>query len=160
MKVFGTILITQFIHWCNSISSKEMMSSPTPCQWNKKQVLSTCKAEETFCLPFSAHAFFPIERTSPTLFKSEKDWLPGMHSGGHKQKRKGYWNSTVCSCTGPWADCSKYEHPKPCRHMPLVPLLVPAELLLPGAKKHLKNIWEQQHQRKPVLDVAQQGESK
>lgn len=148
MKVFGTMLISVFMHRCNSISSNGMMSSaPAVCRGNKKQVLSACRAAQTFVWGGFQHSNPPPlpQRKLAPLYLKGPDIEDALRRPSAKeeqvQKLCRHFGAALGLC---WAatDVGTHSTPTPCRCMLPVPALAPTELLFPRPQK--------QNKRKPT----------
>lgn len=111
MKVFGTTLISGFIHRCNSISSNGMMSSaPAACRGNKKQVLSACRAAQTF-----VWGGFQRSNPPPLLqIKLAPLYLkgPDIEDALRRPSAKEEQVQELCRHLGAALGCSKCGHPQ------------------------------------------------
>lgn len=111
MKVFGTTLISGFIHRCNSISSNGMMSSaPAACRGNKKQVLSACRAAQTFVWGGFQRPNPPplLQRKLAPLYLKGPDIEDALRRPSAKEEQV----QELCRHLGAALGCSRCRHPQ------------------------------------------------
>lgn len=168
MKVFGTTLISGFIHRCNSISSNGMMSSaPAACRGNKKQVLSACRAAQTF-----VWGGFQRSNPPPLLqIKLAPLYLkgPDIEDALRRPSAKEEQVQELCRHLGAALGCSRCRHPQhphamrmhatsacACSHWALVPQTTKTKQEKTHQPNH--NLIKRVAMLKTLLAVIQKGE--